>query len=112
MGNGEQYIWKPPEDDDMFMLQSKALAPLGSHTVENIQPSAAAVSEDSSAWTSISLGFFFFFLKFILLFFYVHIFMKALFFSSFPTSLSSYLALSCSSISTPAVFHSSVQQSY
>lgn len=110
MGNGEQYIWKPPEDDDMFMLQSKALAPLGSHTVENIQPSAAAVSEDSSAWTSISLGFFF--LKFILLFFYVHIFMKALFFSSFPTSLSSYLALSCSSISTPAVFHSSVEQSY
>ncbi|XP_016891445.1 uncharacterized protein LOC103385403 isoform X2 [Cynoglossus semilaevis] len=45
MGNGEQYIWKPPEDDDMFMLQSKALAPLGSHTVENIQPSAAAVAE-------------------------------------------------------------------
>ncbi|XP_054868770.1 uncharacterized protein si:dkey-70p6.1 isoform X1 [Amphiprion ocellaris] len=45
MGNGEQYIWKPPEDDDMLMLQNKALAPLGAHTVENIQPSAAAVAE-------------------------------------------------------------------
>ncbi|KAF3697198.1 Lck-interacting transmembrane adapter 1 Lck-interacting molecule [Channa argus] len=45
MGNGEQYIWKPPEEDDMLMLQNKALAPLGAHTVENIQPSAAAVAE-------------------------------------------------------------------
>ncbi|XP_017265167.1 NHS-like protein 1 isoform X2 [Kryptolebias marmoratus] len=45
MGNGEQYIWKPPEDDDMLMLQNKALGPLGAHTVENIQPSAAAVAE-------------------------------------------------------------------
>ncbi|XP_013888818.1 uncharacterized protein si:dkey-70p6.1 isoform X2 [Austrofundulus limnaeus] len=45
MGNGEQYIWKPPEDDDMLMLQNKALVPLGAHTVENIQPSAAAVAE-------------------------------------------------------------------
>lgn len=49
MGNGEQYIWKPPEDEDMLMLQNKALGPLGAHTVENIQPSAAAVSERSSA---------------------------------------------------------------
>lgn len=40
MGNGEQYIWKPPEDADIIMLQNK---PLGQHTVENIQPSAAAV---------------------------------------------------------------------
>ncbi|XP_005731672.1 uncharacterized protein LOC102196047 isoform X2 [Pundamilia nyererei] len=45
MGNGEQYIWKPPEDDDMLMLQNKALGPLSAHTVENIQPSAAAVAE-------------------------------------------------------------------
>ncbi|CAN9515431.1 unnamed protein product [Ophioblennius macclurei] len=45
MGNGEQYIWKPPEDDDMLLLQNKALGPLGAHTVENIQPSAAAVAE-------------------------------------------------------------------
>ncbi|XP_037539859.1 uncharacterized protein si:dkey-70p6.1 isoform X2 [Nematolebias whitei] len=45
MGNGEQYIWKPPEEDDVLMLQNKALAPLGAHTVENIQPSAAAVAE-------------------------------------------------------------------
>ncbi|XP_012731076.2 uncharacterized protein si:dkey-70p6.1 isoform X2 [Fundulus heteroclitus] len=45
MGNGEQYIWKPPEDDDMLMLQNKALGPLGAHTVENIQPSAAVVAE-------------------------------------------------------------------
>lgn len=44
MGNGEQYIWKPPEDDDIMMLQNKALGPLA-HTVENIQPSAAAVAE-------------------------------------------------------------------
>lgn len=54
MGNGEQYIWKPPEDEDMLMHQNKALGPLGAHTVENIQPSAAVVSEDSlvsaSAW--------------------------------------------------------------
>uniref|UniRef100_A0A8C7Z9I3 Si:dkey-70p6.1 n=1 Tax=Oryzias sinensis TaxID=183150 RepID=A0A8C7Z9I3_9TELE len=45
MGNGEQYIWKPPEDEDVFVLQNKALGPLGAHTVENIQPSAAAVAE-------------------------------------------------------------------
>ncbi|KAM8829861.1 uncharacterized protein si:dkey-70p6.1 [Synchiropus splendidus] len=45
MGNGEQYIWKPPEDEDMLALQNKALVPLGSHMVENIQPSAAAVAE-------------------------------------------------------------------
>lgn len=44
MGNGEQYIWKPPEDDEMLMHQNKALGPLGAHTVENIQPSAAVVS--------------------------------------------------------------------
>lgn len=44
MGNGEQYIWKPPEEDDLLMLQNKALGPLSAHTVENIQPSAAAVS--------------------------------------------------------------------
>ncbi|XP_024148581.1 uncharacterized protein si:dkey-70p6.1 isoform X4 [Oryzias melastigma] len=45
MGNGEQYIWKPPEDEDVFGLQTKALGPLGAHTMENIQPSAAAVAE-------------------------------------------------------------------
>ncbi|XP_028308195.1 uncharacterized protein LOC114466718 isoform X1 [Gouania willdenowi] len=45
MGNGEQYIWKPPEDDDMLLLQNQALGPLSAHTVENIQPSAAAVAE-------------------------------------------------------------------
>ncbi|XP_069560369.1 uncharacterized protein [Brachyistius frenatus] len=45
MGNGEQYIWKPPEDEEMLMLQNKGLAPLGAHTVENIQPSAAVVAE-------------------------------------------------------------------
>lgn len=48
MGNGEQYIWKPPEDDDMLMHQNKALGPVGAHTVENMQPSAAVVSKDSS----------------------------------------------------------------
>ncbi|KAM4563513.1 uncharacterized protein PAE49_011564 isoform 2-T2 [Odontesthes bonariensis] len=45
MGNGEQYIWKPPEDEEMLTLQNKALVPLGAHTVENIQPSAAVVAE-------------------------------------------------------------------
>lgn len=44
MGNGEQYIWKPPEDDDMLMHQNKALGPMVAHTVESIQPSAAVVS--------------------------------------------------------------------
>lgn len=43
MGNGEQYIWKPPEDDDMLMHQNKALGPMVAHTMENIQPSAAVV---------------------------------------------------------------------
>ncbi|XP_056279240.1 uncharacterized protein si:dkey-70p6.1 isoform X3 [Pseudoliparis swirei] len=45
MGNGEQYIWKPPEDEEMLMHQNKALGPLGAHTVEHIQPSAAVVAE-------------------------------------------------------------------
>ncbi|KAM4611140.1 uncharacterized protein ACJ7VT_014221 [Polymixia lowei] len=45
MGNGEQYIWKPPEDEEVLMLQNKTIGPLGAHTVENIQPSAAAVAE-------------------------------------------------------------------
>lgn len=45
MGNGEQYIWKPPEDEEMLMHQNKVLGPLGAHTVENIQPSAAVVSQ-------------------------------------------------------------------
>ncbi|XP_077442075.1 uncharacterized protein LOC144063931 isoform X1 [Vanacampus margaritifer] len=45
MGNGEQYIWKPPEDEDVLMLHNKALAPLGAHTMESIQPSAAVVAE-------------------------------------------------------------------
>ncbi|CAJ1084645.1 basic salivary proline-rich protein 4 isoform X3 [Xyrichtys novacula] len=45
MGNGEQYIWKPPEDEEMLMHQNKTLGPLGAHTMENIQPSAAVVAE-------------------------------------------------------------------
>lgn len=57
MGNGEQYIWKPPEDDDMLMLQNKALGPLGAHTVESTPPSAAAVSTDSSACATKCLSF-------------------------------------------------------
>lgn len=57
MGNGEQYIWKPPEDEEMLMHQNKALGPLGAHTVDNIQPSAAVVSEDSSVRASICLSF-------------------------------------------------------
>ncbi|XP_061530128.1 RNA-binding protein 33 isoform X1 [Phycodurus eques] len=45
MGNGEQYIWKPPEDVDVLMLHNKTLGPVGAHTMENIQPSAAVVAE-------------------------------------------------------------------
>ncbi|XP_053173987.1 histone-lysine N-methyltransferase SETD1A [Scomber japonicus] len=45
MGNGEQYIWKPPEDEELALLQNKALGPLAAHTMENIQPSAAVVAE-------------------------------------------------------------------
>ncbi|XP_065817726.1 serine/arginine repetitive matrix protein 1 isoform X4 [Labrus bergylta] len=45
MGNGEQYIWKPPEDEELLMHQNKALGPLSAHTMENIQPSAAVVAE-------------------------------------------------------------------
>ncbi|CAB1455110.1 unnamed protein product [Pleuronectes platessa] len=45
MGNGEQYIWKPPEDEELLLLQNKALGQLGAQTLENIQPSAAAVAE-------------------------------------------------------------------
>lgn len=52
MGNGEQYIWKPPEDEEMLMHQNKALGALGAHTMENIQPSAAVVSEGSAAGAS------------------------------------------------------------
>ncbi|XP_060930267.1 uncharacterized protein si:dkey-70p6.1 [Limanda limanda] len=45
MGNGEQYIWKPPEDEELLLLQNKALGQLGAQTLENLQPSAAAVAE-------------------------------------------------------------------
>ncbi|XP_034446767.1 verprolin isoform X2 [Hippoglossus hippoglossus] len=45
MGNGEQYIWKPPEEEELLLLQNKALGPLGAQTLENLQPSAAAVAE-------------------------------------------------------------------
>ena len=49
MGNGEQYIWKPPEDDDITVLQNKPLGPLSPHSGENIiQPSTAAVSRDGT----------------------------------------------------------------
>ncbi|KAF1390142.1 hypothetical protein PFLUV_G00055040 [Perca fluviatilis] len=44
MGNGEQYIWKPPEEEEI-MHQTKALGPLSAHTVENIQPAATVVAE-------------------------------------------------------------------
>ncbi|CAB1329898.1 unnamed protein product [Coregonus sp. 'balchen'] len=45
MGNGEQYIWKPPEDDDITMLQNKPLGPQSPHSGENIKPSTALVAE-------------------------------------------------------------------
>lgn len=43
MGNGEQYIWKPPEDDDVI-FQHKQMGILGSHAGENMAASAAGVS--------------------------------------------------------------------
>ncbi|XP_057685813.1 basic salivary proline-rich protein 1 [Corythoichthys intestinalis] len=45
MGNGEQYIWKPPEDEDVLALHSKAPGPVGMHAMDNVQPSAAVVAE-------------------------------------------------------------------
>ncbi|XP_067095088.1 uncharacterized protein si:dkey-70p6.1 [Osmerus mordax] len=45
MGNGEQYIWKPPEDDDITMLQNKPLGPLSPHSGENIIQPSTAVAE-------------------------------------------------------------------
>lgn len=57
MGNGEQYIWKPPEEEDVILLQNKALGPLGAITVENIQPSAAVVSEDTQIGGKTSASF-------------------------------------------------------
>lgn len=43
MGNGEQYIWKPPEDDD-FIFQHKQMGMLSSHAGESMAASAAGVS--------------------------------------------------------------------
>ncbi|XP_016086681.1 uncharacterized protein [Sinocyclocheilus grahami] len=43
MGNGEQYIWKPPEDDDIF--QHKQMGILSSHAGENMAASAAGITE-------------------------------------------------------------------
>lgn len=54
MGNGEQYIWKPPEDEEMVMHQNKAVGPLGAHTVDNIQPSAAVVSNKTPVCAPVS----------------------------------------------------------
>ncbi|KAI1890256.1 hypothetical protein AGOR_G00151840 [Albula goreensis] len=46
MGNGEQYIWKPPEDEDMAMLPPKHLGPLHPHETETgTQTQPATVSE-------------------------------------------------------------------
>ncbi|XP_077571902.1 uncharacterized protein LOC144195895 isoform X2 [Stigmatopora nigra] len=48
MGNGEQYIWKPPEEDELVVvpaLRPKVQGPAMSHAVEGIQPSAAAVAD-------------------------------------------------------------------
>ncbi|NP_001116786.1 uncharacterized protein LOC570575 isoform 1 [Danio rerio] len=44
MGNGEQYIWKPPEDDDVI-FQHKQMGILGSHAGENMAASAAGITE-------------------------------------------------------------------
>ncbi|XP_056319657.1 uncharacterized protein si:dkey-70p6.1 isoform X2 [Danio aesculapii] len=44
MGNGEQYIWKPPEDDDVI-FQHKQMGILGSHAGETMAASAAGITE-------------------------------------------------------------------
>ncbi|XP_026107147.1 uncharacterized protein LOC113079158 [Carassius auratus] len=44
MGNGEQYIWKPPEDDDII-FQQKQMGILSSHAGENMAASAAGITE-------------------------------------------------------------------
>ncbi|XP_065102988.1 uncharacterized protein [Paramisgurnus dabryanus] len=44
MGNGEQYIWKPPEDDDII-FQHKQMGILSSHMAENMAASAAGITE-------------------------------------------------------------------
>lgn len=41
IGNGEEYIWKPPEDDDII-FQPKHIGPLSPHMGENM---AAGVRE-------------------------------------------------------------------
>lgn len=43
MGNGEQYIWKPPEEDDII-FQHKQMGIQSSHAGENMAASAAGVS--------------------------------------------------------------------
>lgn len=43
MGNGEQYIWKPPEDD-AITFQQEQMGILISHAGENMAASAAGVS--------------------------------------------------------------------
>lgn len=50
MGNGEQYIWKPPEDDDII-FQHKQMGILSSHAGENMAASAAGVSFPHSPGT-------------------------------------------------------------
>ncbi|XP_057213409.1 uncharacterized protein si:dkey-70p6.1 isoform X2 [Triplophysa rosa] len=44
MGNGEQYIWKPPEDDD-FIFQHKQMGMLSLHAGESMAASAAGITE-------------------------------------------------------------------
>ncbi|KAJ8412256.1 hypothetical protein AAFF_G00145230 [Aldrovandia affinis] len=48
MGNGEQYIWKPPGDDDITMLPPKHMGPLHPHETETgtqTHPQPATVSD-------------------------------------------------------------------
>lgn len=44
IGNGEEYIWKPPEDDDI-MYQHKHIGPLSPHLGDSMAASAAGVRE-------------------------------------------------------------------
>ncbi|KAL7885018.1 hypothetical protein AOLI_G00077880 [Acnodon oligacanthus] len=44
IGNGEEYIWKPPEDDDI-MFQHKHIGPLSPHMGDSMAASAAGISE-------------------------------------------------------------------
>lgn len=49
MGNGEEYIWKPPEEDDLSMFQAKPPCPLKPGNAEGGGPQMHSVAVGVSA---------------------------------------------------------------